>query len=154
MQENTLKKRDIEELEKLVQIAKEQGNTINLNIVYMTIDSEKIDFAEVMKYFEDRGITMIEGDVEPDILPGRKTGFSVGLFGVMYIAHPGLPEGGFQQYPCPEGETLILHKPHPVRLFFALERYRTVKPAVQPFILQLFCICSQNSDIHRHHLHI
>ena len=67
MQENTLKKRDIEELEKLVQIAKEQGNTINLNIVYMTIDSEKIDFAEVMKYFEDRGITMIEGDVEPDI---------------------------------------------------------------------------------------
>lgn len=33
----------------------------------MIIDSEKINFAEVMKYFENRGITMIEGDVEPDI---------------------------------------------------------------------------------------
>ena len=62
-----LKKKDIENLEKLVQIAKEQGNIINLNLVYMTIDSEKIDFTEVMNYFEDRGITMIEGDVEPDI---------------------------------------------------------------------------------------
>ena len=67
MGNTTLKKKDIENLEKLVQIAKEQGNIINLNLVYMTIDSEKIDFMEVMNYFEDRGITMIEGDVEPDI---------------------------------------------------------------------------------------
>lgn len=67
MGETILKKKDIEELEKLVQIAKEQGNNINLNLVYMTMDSEKIDFTEVMKYFNDRGISMIEGDVEPDI---------------------------------------------------------------------------------------
>lgn len=67
MGNTTLKKKDIENLEKLVQIAKEQGNIINLNLVYLTIDSEKIDFTEVMNYFEDRGITMIEGDVEPDI---------------------------------------------------------------------------------------
>ncbi len=67
MGNTTLKKKDIENLEKLVQIAKEQGNIINLNLVYITIDSEKIDFMEVMNYFEDRGITMIEGDVEPDI---------------------------------------------------------------------------------------
>ena len=67
MEDTTLKKKDIEELEKLVKIAEEQGNNINLNLVYMIIDSEKINFAEVMKYFENRGITMIEGDVEPDI---------------------------------------------------------------------------------------
>ena len=67
MEDTTLRKKDIEELEKLVKIAEEQGNNINLNLVYMIIDSEKINFAEVMKYFENRGITMIEGDVEPDI---------------------------------------------------------------------------------------
>ncbi len=67
MGNTTLKKKDIEELEKLVQIAKEQENKINLNLVYMTMDSEKTNFTEVMKYFDDRGISMIEGDVEPDI---------------------------------------------------------------------------------------
>ena len=67
MKDSTLKNKDIEELEKLVQMAKDQDNKINLNFVYMTINPEKIDFNEVMKYFEDRGITMIEGDVEPDI---------------------------------------------------------------------------------------
>lgn len=67
MKDSTLKNKEIEELEKLVQMAKDQDNKINLNFVYMTIDPEKIDFTEVMKYFEDRGITMIEGDVEPDI---------------------------------------------------------------------------------------
>ena len=67
MEDTTLKKKDIEELEKLVGLAKEQGNNINLNLVYMVIDSEKIDYAKAMRYFEDRGITMIEGDVEPDI---------------------------------------------------------------------------------------
>lgn len=67
MGDTTLKKKDIEELEKLVQIAREQGNIINLNLVYMTIDPGKTDFTVVMKYFDDRGISMIEGDVEPDI---------------------------------------------------------------------------------------
>lgn len=67
MEDSTLKKRDIEELEKLVQIARDQENKINQNLVYMTINSEKIDFAEVIKYFDNRGIMMIEGDVEPDI---------------------------------------------------------------------------------------
>ena len=45
MEDTTLKKKDIEELEKLVELAKEQGNNINLNLVYMVIDSEKIDYA-------------------------------------------------------------------------------------------------------------
>ena len=52
MEDTTLKKKDIEELEKLVKIAEEQGNNINLNLVYMIIDSEKINFAEVMKYLK------------------------------------------------------------------------------------------------------
>jgi len=34
MEDTTLKKKDIEELEKLVKIAEEQGNNINLNLVY------------------------------------------------------------------------------------------------------------------------
>ena len=41
MEDTTLKKKDIEELEKLVKIAEEQGNNINLNLVYMIIDSKK-----------------------------------------------------------------------------------------------------------------
>ena len=63
----TLKKKDIEELEKLVQIAKEQGNKINLNLLYMTLDPGKTDFVEIMNYFDDKGISIIEGDVEPDV---------------------------------------------------------------------------------------
>lgn len=51
MEDTTLKKKDIEELEKLVKIAEEQGNNINLNLVYMIIDSEKINFCRSNEIF-------------------------------------------------------------------------------------------------------
>ena len=68
MGDNTLKEKNIEELEKLVKIAEEQGNSINLNLVYMMIDSEKIDFAEAMKYFEQNN------EIEFDTSFQRKAG--------------------------------------------------------------------------------
>lgn len=61
-----LKEKDIEELEKLVAIAREQGNRINLNLVYMTIN-DRLNLDTVMKYFNERGIEMLEEDVEPDV---------------------------------------------------------------------------------------
>ncbi len=61
-----LKEKDIEELEKLVVIAREQGNRINLNLVYMTIN-DRLNLDAVMKYFNDRGIEMLAEDVEPDV---------------------------------------------------------------------------------------
>lgn len=67
MGKDILSDKDIEELGKLVQIAKNQGDRINSNLVYMTIGSNKMNYNEVMKYFENQGVTMIQEDVEPDI---------------------------------------------------------------------------------------
>ena len=61
-----LKEKDKEELQRLVHIAKEQGNCINLNLVYM-IMKDSMDYETVMKYFEDQGISLIQDDIEPDI---------------------------------------------------------------------------------------
>lgn len=65
--ENILREKDKEELERLAQIAKEQGNVINTNLVYMTINVNNINYEAVMKFFYERGIIMIQDDVEPDI---------------------------------------------------------------------------------------
>lgn len=62
-----LREKDIEELEQLVHIAKEQGNIINLNLVYMTIKVNSMNYKAVIDYFNERGISMIQDDVEPDI---------------------------------------------------------------------------------------
>ena len=62
-----LRQKDVEELERLVHIAKEQGNVINLNLVYMTINVNNMNYEAVMSYFNERGISMIQEDVEPDI---------------------------------------------------------------------------------------
>ncbi len=62
-----LKEKEKQELEQLVQLAKSQGNVINLNLVYMTINLNNINYESIMKYFYEEGITMIQDDVEPDI---------------------------------------------------------------------------------------
>lgn len=62
-----LRQKDVEELERLVHIAKEQGNIININLVYMTINMNNMNYEAVMSYFNERGISMIQEDVEPDI---------------------------------------------------------------------------------------
>lgn len=65
--ENILREKDKEELERLAQLAKEQGNIININMVYMTINVNNMNYEAVMNFFSERGILMIQDDVEPDI---------------------------------------------------------------------------------------
>lgn len=67
MSEYTLKKSEQEELEKLYNIAKEQDNSINLNLVYMTMKLTDENYDEIMNFFLERGISMIQDDVEPDV---------------------------------------------------------------------------------------
>ena len=64
---NILSEKDQEELKRLVEIAKEQGNIINLNLIYMTVKVDDKNYESVMNYFSNEGITMIQDDVEPDI---------------------------------------------------------------------------------------
>ncbi len=65
MGQYVLKKTEEENLEDLCKIAKEQNNSINLNLVYMTMKLTEENYDVVMKYFSERGISMIQDDVEP-----------------------------------------------------------------------------------------
>ena len=67
MSEYTLKKSEKEDLEKLYNIAKEQNNSINFNLVYMTMKLTNENYDEIMNFFLERGISMIQDDVEPDV---------------------------------------------------------------------------------------
>lgn len=67
MGESNLKENERQELEKLLYIAREQNNCINLNLVYMTIKLNENNYDAVMSYFSERGIDMIQDDVEPDV---------------------------------------------------------------------------------------
>lgn len=67
MEKDILKQKDREELERLVDIARGQGNRINLNLVYMTMNLNNMNYETVMNYFEEQGVIMIHEDVEPDI---------------------------------------------------------------------------------------
>lgn len=67
MGEYTLKESEQEDLEKLYNIAKEQNNSINFNLVYMTMKLTDENYDEIMEYFSERGISMIQEDVEPDV---------------------------------------------------------------------------------------
>lgn len=62
-----LKKNEQEELEKLLYLAKGQNNCINQSLVYMTIKMNEDNYDIIMNYFAERGITMIQDDVEPDV---------------------------------------------------------------------------------------
>lgn len=65
--EALLKKNEQEELEKLLYLAKGQNNCINQSLVYMTIKMNEDNYDIIMNYFAERGITMIQDDVEPDV---------------------------------------------------------------------------------------
>ncbi len=67
MGEYTLKVSEQEDLEKLYNIAKEQNNSINFNLVYMTMKLTDENYDEIINYFMERGISMIQDDVEPDV---------------------------------------------------------------------------------------
>lgn len=66
-EKDTLKRNEREELEKLLQIAKEQNNSINLNLVYMTMKINENNYDTIMRYFEEHGIVLIQDDIEPDV---------------------------------------------------------------------------------------
>lgn len=67
MSEYTLREREKKDLEKLYNIATEQNNYINLNLIYMTMKLTDENYDAIMKYFSERGISMIQDDVEPDV---------------------------------------------------------------------------------------
>ncbi len=67
MGEYTWKKSEQEGLEDLYNLAKGQNNRINLNLVYMTMKVTDENYNEIMNYFRERGIVMIQDDVEPDV---------------------------------------------------------------------------------------
>ena len=61
-----LKEKTIKELEALEELAKKQDNKINLSMILITLDNLKDDLSEVIAYFENREIEIINEDVEPD----------------------------------------------------------------------------------------
>lgn len=61
------KKSELEDLKKLLEIAEGQNNCINLNLIYMTLTLNEHNYDKVMNYFSERGITMIQDDIEPDV---------------------------------------------------------------------------------------
>ena len=60
------KKSELEDLKKLLEIAEGQNNCINLNLIYMTLTLNEHNYDKVMNYFSERGITMIQDDIEPE----------------------------------------------------------------------------------------
>lgn len=67
LKRNELKKSELEDLNKLLEIAKGQKDCINLNLVYMTFTLNEHNYEKVMNFFSERGITMIQDDIEPDV---------------------------------------------------------------------------------------
>ena len=65
--DNEWKQSELEDLQKLLEMAKGQNDCINLNLVYMTFTLNEQNYDKVMNYFSERGITMIQDDIEPDV---------------------------------------------------------------------------------------
>ncbi|BCN32612.1 DUF262 domain-containing protein [Anaeromicropila herbilytica] len=56
----------ISDLKKLIEIAKNQNNKINSSIVLMSIDKNNADFSEIVNYFLEHNIELINEDIEVD----------------------------------------------------------------------------------------
>ncbi|MGN0462815.1 MAG: DUF262 domain-containing protein [Ruminococcus sp.] len=54
------------ELNSLKQLAEKQDNKINLSMILITLDNFKDELSEVIEYFEQNGIMIVNEDVEPD----------------------------------------------------------------------------------------
>lgn len=61
-----IEQNDLEDLEKLLVIARGQNDCISLNLIYMTYTLNEQNYAKVMNFFSERGITIIQDDIEPD----------------------------------------------------------------------------------------
>ncbi len=67
IRKSILKQNELENLEKLLAIARSQNDCINLNLIYMTLTLNEQNYDKVMNFFSERGITMIQDDIEPDV---------------------------------------------------------------------------------------
>lgn len=56
-----------DDLQKLENIASEQGNQINISLIMITIKPSDEDFQSIITYFEEKGIEVLYTDVEPDV---------------------------------------------------------------------------------------
>ena len=61
-----LKQKTIKELDALKELAEKQDNKINLSMILITLDNFKEELSEVLEYFDQNGIEIINEDVEPD----------------------------------------------------------------------------------------
>lgn len=55
-----------EELDKLIQIAREQEGKLNANLVYIAMDDKTADYQEGINYLTSKDIEIIADDIEPD----------------------------------------------------------------------------------------
>lgn len=61
-----LKEKTLKELASLKELAINQGNRINLSMILITLDNFKDELSEVLDYFDQNEIEIINEDVEPD----------------------------------------------------------------------------------------
>lgn len=61
-----LKEKTLKELEALKELAEKQDNKINLSMILITLDNLKEELSEVLDFFDQEGIEIINEDVEPD----------------------------------------------------------------------------------------
>lgn len=61
-----LKEKTLKELDALRELAEKQDNKINLSMILITLDNFKDELSEVLDYFDQNGIEIINEDVEPD----------------------------------------------------------------------------------------
>lgn len=55
-----------EDLNELLKIAKSQGGQLNLSIILITIKSNGDDLQEIINFFEENNVNIVNSDVEPD----------------------------------------------------------------------------------------
>lgn len=61
-----IRKKYMKDIESLEGIAKQQKNVLNLSIILITLRCEVQELSEILEYFTDKGINVINEDVEPD----------------------------------------------------------------------------------------
>ena len=61
-----LTQKTIDELERLINIAQQQGGKLNANLVYLAVNNEKIEQQDLINYLLDHNIEIVYDDVEPE----------------------------------------------------------------------------------------
>jgi len=56
----------IDELDRLIHIAQEQGGKLNANLIFIAVNSDKVDQQELINYLLEHDVEIVYEDVEPD----------------------------------------------------------------------------------------